>query len=106
MHSGIITASKQTTLTFHMKRIFLAFGHSAGEISVPASGCRCTSLVSLLADLGEFLTREGITDSAYHRGFPGLSSGGILPGENGSPGEALKGVMSFLMTWRELLSLP
>ena len=44
----------------------MAFGHSA-----PASGRRCTTLVSLLADLGEFLTQEGITDSAYYRGFPG-----------------------------------
>ena len=67
----------------NLKRIFLAFGHSVGEISVPASGRRCTSLVSLLADLGEFLTKEGTTDSAYHRGFPGLCGDGILPDGNG-----------------------
>ena len=63
----------------NLKRIFLAFGHAAGEISVPASGRRCTSLVSLLADLSEFLTKEGIADSAYQRGFSGEASNGSVP---------------------------
>ena len=63
----------------NLKRILQAFGHSAGEISVPASGRRCTSLVSLLADLSEFLTKEGVADSAYHRGFPGISSEDTFP---------------------------
>lgn len=58
----------------NLRGILRAFGHSAGEISVPASGRRCTSLVSLLADLNEFLTKEGIADSAYHRGFPGVDA--------------------------------
>ena len=75
----------------NLKKIFLAFGHSAGEISVPASGRRCTSLVSLLADLGEFLTREGTTDSAYHRGFPGQDDSGILPSDDGPGGAAPSG---------------
>ena len=69
----------------NLKRILQAFGHSAGEISVPASGRRCTSLVSLLADLSEFLTKEGVADSAYHRGFPGISSEDTFP-EHGKSG--------------------
>lgn len=63
----------------NLRRIFLAFRHAAGEISVPASGRRCTSLVSLLADLSEFLTKEGIADSAYQRGFPEKTSNGSVP---------------------------
>lgn len=74
----------------NLKRIFLAFGHAAGEISVPASGRRCTSLVSLLADLSEFLTKEGIADSAYQRGFPGEASNGSVP-SSGFPEEGREG---------------
>ena len=62
----------QTTAVDNLKRILLAFGRSAGEISVPASGRRSTSLVSLLSDLSEFLTRQGTTKSPYHRGFAGV----------------------------------
>ena len=63
----------QTTAVDNLRRIFLAFGRSAGEISVPASGRRSTSLVSLLSDLSEFLTRQGTAESPYHRGFAGAA---------------------------------
>ena len=78
----------------NLRRILLAFGHSAGEISVPASGRRCTSLVSLLADLSEFLTQEGVVDSAYHRGFPGVEKEGILPKKKSSLDKEEKGQTS------------
>ena len=78
----------------NLRKILLAFGHSAGEISVPASGRRCTSLVSLLADLSEFLTEEGVVDSAYHRGFPGVEREGTLPKKKSSMDKEERGQTS------------
>ena len=53
----------------NIKGILKAFGNCAGEISVPASGRRSTTLVAMLADLSDFFTKHGLSGSAYETGF-------------------------------------
>ena len=53
----------------NIKGILKAFGNCAGEINVPASGRRSTTLVAMLADLSDFLTKHGLSGSAYESGF-------------------------------------
>ena len=59
----------QMTALANIKGILKAFGNCAGEIDVPASGRRSTTLVSMLADLSEFFTKHGLSGSAYESGF-------------------------------------
>ena len=53
----------------NLKGLLKAFGNRAGEINVPASGRRSTTLVSMLADLSDFFTKNGLSGSAYESGF-------------------------------------
>ena len=54
----------------NIKGLIKAFGNRAETIDVPASGRRSTNLVSLLADLSEFLTLHGVSSSSYEKGCP------------------------------------
>ena len=54
----------------NIKGLIKAFGNRAGVVNVPASGRRSTNVVSLLADLSEFLTLHGLNQNSYERGCP------------------------------------
>ena len=53
----------------NLRGLLKAFGNCAGEVNVPASGRRSTSLVSMLADLSDFFTKHGLSGSAYESGL-------------------------------------
>ena len=66
---GVLPNRAQQVVFANLRGILKAFGNCAGEINVPASGRRSTALVSMLADLGDFFTRHGLSGSAYESGF-------------------------------------
>ena len=68
-------SSQQQEILARLRNQLRAFGSSGDAFSVPQSGRRITTLVSLLADLSEFVTWEGIGGDAYSRTFPGAVAG-------------------------------
>ena len=61
---------QQSQVFVRIKGLLKAFGNRAGEVSVPASGRRSIDVVSLLADLSEFVTIQGLAEDNYQRGCP------------------------------------
>ena len=59
----------------NMKKLIRAFGSCSDEVSIPDSGRRSSALASLLADLSDFMTWEGLSADGYMRGFPGAGGG-------------------------------
>ena len=59
----------------HIRRMLKAFGSSGETFEVPSSGRRITSLISLLADLSDLATWEGVGGDSYSRTFPGANGG-------------------------------
>ena len=55
----------------NLRALMRAFGSCREEFHVPGSGRRLPTLVSLLDDLSDFLTREGHGSDPYSRAFPG-----------------------------------
>jgi hypothetical protein len=66
---------RQVLLLANMKKLLKAFGSCQDEVSVPASGRRSASLLSMLSDLSDFLNWEGLAGDSYTQGFPGAKGG-------------------------------
>ena len=67
-------AGQQEALS-NLWKLVQAFGSSSDVVSIPESGRRSSSLVSMLADLTDFMTWEGLPSDSYFRGFPGADGG-------------------------------
>ena len=65
----------QAATLLRLKGTLKVFGSCHGAFSVPDSGRRSMNLVSLLADLSDFVTWEGLSGSSYDRSFPGAAGG-------------------------------
>ncbi|CAK9071555.1 Uncharacterized protein SCF082_LOCUS35379 [Durusdinium trenchii] len=65
----------QQEALMNLKRMLRAFGSSEEEFSVPKSGRRITSLISMLSDLSEFVTWEGLGGDIYSGVYPGSQEG-------------------------------
>ena len=65
----------QSTALANIRKFLKIFGSFQENISIPASGRRSTTLISLLADLSDFLTWQGLAGDSYMRGFPGAAGG-------------------------------
>lgn len=68
-------SKRQLLLLANMKKLFKAFGNCQDEVSIPASGRRSASLLSMLSDLSDFLNWEGLAGDSYTQGFPGAVGG-------------------------------
>ena len=65
----------QTGCLATLRSFVLAFGNCEDVIKVPSSGRRSSSLISMLSDLSDFITWEGLSGDHYRRSFPGDVSG-------------------------------
>jgi len=54
-----------------IRNVVKAFGSCEDTFQIPPSGRRCTSLISQLADLSDFVSWEGLAGASYSRGFKG-----------------------------------
>lgn len=60
----------------NLRKMLKAFGSSGESFKIPQSGRRMTTLTSLLADLSDFATWEGLGGGeAYTRAFQGAEEG-------------------------------
>ena len=70
-----IPSENQRELLSNMKKLLKAFGSCPEKVSIPGSGRRSATLVSLLADLSDFLCWEGLSGDTYRKGFVGAGDG-------------------------------
>ena len=61
----------KTSTLGRLGRMLMVFGNCSETFEVSSNGRRSSTLLSLLADLGEVLTWERGGRNGYQRGFPG-----------------------------------
>ena len=63
----VLPSAGQLKLLDNLKKLFKAFGSCQDRVSIPDSGRRSATLLSLLSDLSDFLNWEGLAGDAYTR---------------------------------------
>ncbi|CAK9106382.1 Methyltransferase-like protein 5 [Durusdinium trenchii] len=74
-----VPSSAQGIALENLRKMLKAFGSSGENFQVPQSGRRMTTLASLLADLSDFATWEGLGGGGvYSRAFQGAEEGFVV----------------------------